>query len=63
MGSRWLKFTPISQGMVSDLQGEPLYLSAQHLELPGSPEEEIGERGCGCVWESLDHSPLMTRSG
>lgn len=40
-----------------------LLLSAQHLGLPGSPEEVIGERGCGCVWESLDHSPLMTRSG
>lgn len=40
-----------------------LLLSAQHLGLPGIPEEEIWERGCGCVWESLDHSPLMTRSG
>lgn len=26
-----------------------LPLSAQHQELPGSPEEEIAERGCGCV--------------
>lgn len=38
-------------------------LSAQYLGLPGSPEEEIGARGCGCVWESMAHSPLMTKSG
>lgn len=40
-----------------------LLLSAQYLGLPGSPEEEIGARGCGCVWESMAHSPLMTKSG
>lgn len=41
----------------------PSYLNAQLQGSPCSPEWEIGEKGCGCVWENLAHSPLMTKSG
>jgi hypothetical protein len=50
-----------SWGSCSAMNSLPL--SEQHQELPGSPEWEIWEKGCGHVWESLAHSPQMTRSG
>lgn len=49
-------------GAVCDRQSLS-YLNAQHQESPGSPEWEIGGKGCGRVWGSPARSLLMTRSG
>lgn len=54
---------PTSQGLSLRSAGSTSYLNARHRGSPGSPEWEIGGKDCGCVWESLAHSPLMIRSG